>query len=143
PRTPEEAQNLYERIRNCALWLDSIPGLPIPVGLDAILGLIPSIGDFSGLILGMYQIYLISWFDIPFGLLLKMIGHVILDFIIGIIPGIGDVLDMFYRSNLYNLSLLEAWLKAKYGDNIYLYDGVDQRNTKKPSTNRRNARTFD
>ncbi|CAG8556419.1 10790_t:CDS:2 [Ambispora gerdemannii] len=53
PRSPAEAQILYERIRNCALWLDAIPGLPVSVGFDAILGLIPSIGDVSGLILGM------------------------------------------------------------------------------------------
>ncbi|CAG8818475.1 14516_t:CDS:2, partial [Racocetra persica] len=41
PQTIEEAQILYENIRNVAYGLDSIPLLPIPIGLDAIIGLFP------------------------------------------------------------------------------------------------------
>ncbi|CAG8558676.1 1578_t:CDS:2, partial [Scutellospora calospora] len=41
PQTLQEAQVLYEKIRIVALWLDSIPLLPIPIGLDAIIGFVP------------------------------------------------------------------------------------------------------
>ncbi|KAG9296876.1 hypothetical protein G9A89_006831 [Geosiphon pyriformis] len=122
PHTAEEAQVLYERIRNCALWLDSIPGIPLPMGLDFLVGLIPYIGDLSGLVLGMYQIFLATWFDPPISLLLWMFVHVIVDFIIGIFPFIGALLDMVYKSNLYNLKLLERWLKTKYGNEIRIYE---------------------
>ncbi|CAI2181605.1 8700_t:CDS:2 [Funneliformis geosporum] len=120
PQNVVDAQVLYERIKTIALWLDSIPinGYNLPIGLEAIFGLLPAVGDIIGLVLGMYQVYLTSFFDIPAGLLMRMIMHVLIDFIIGILPFVGDLLDFFYKSNIYNLNLLETWLNEKYGSRI-------------------------
>ncbi|CAG8434268.1 1542_t:CDS:2 [Funneliformis mosseae] len=122
PQNVVDAQVLYERIKTIALWLDSIPiyGYQLPIGLEAILGFLPAFGDFIGLALGMYQVYLTSFFDIPVNLLMRMIMHVLLDFIFGILPVVGDLLDIFYKSNIYNLNLLESWLSEKYGNRIKL-----------------------
>ncbi|RGB40602.1 hypothetical protein C1646_753179 [Rhizophagus diaphanus] len=125
PQNAREAQALYDRIRKIALLLDSLPlnGINLPFGLESIIGfIIPTIGDFVGLILGLYQIYLISFFDVPLPLLLKMFMHVLIDCIIGIIPVIGDVIDVFYKANIYNMNILETWLRQKYGSNIRIYD---------------------
>jgi len=105
--------------------LDSIPlyGINLPFGLESIIGfIIPTIGDIIGLVLGLYQIYLISFFDVPSALLLKMFMHVLIDCVIGIIPIIGDIIDVFYKANIYNMHLLETWLKQKYGNNIIIYE---------------------
>jgi len=101
--------------------LDSIPlnGFNLPIGLESIIGfIIPTIGDIIGLVLGLYQIYLTSFFDIPLDLLLKMFMHVLIDCVIGIIPVLGDIIDVLYKSNIYNMNILETWLKQKYGNNI-------------------------
>jgi hypothetical protein len=123
PQNAREAQILYERVRMIALWLDSIPlyGSRLPIGLEAIIGLIPWFGDIAGFVLGMYQIYLSSFFDLPLSLLMRMFMHVLIDCIIGIIPFVGDVLDIFYKANLYNMHILETWLKEKYGNGITIY----------------------
>jgi len=123
PRNVREAQTLYERVRMIALWLDSIPlsGYRLPIGLEAIIGLIPGFGDIAGFVLGMYQIYLTSFFDLPAALLMRMFMHVVIDCIIGIIPFIGDILDIFYKANLYNMHILETWLKEKYGSGITIH----------------------
>ncbi|CAB4381088.1 unnamed protein product [Rhizophagus irregularis] len=125
PQNAREAQALYDRIRKTALLLDSLPlnGINLPFGLESIIGfIIPTIGDFVGLILGLYQIYLISFFDVPLPLLLKMFMHVLIDCIIGLIPVVGDVIDVFYKANIYNMNILETWLRQKYGSNIRIYD---------------------
>jgi len=125
PHNAREAQILYDRIRKIALLLDSIPlyGINLPFGLESIIGfIIPTIGDIIGLVLGLYQIYLISFFDVPSALLLKMFMHVLIDCVIGIIPIIGDIIDVFYKANIYNMHLLETWLKQKYGNNIIIYE---------------------
>ncbi|RIA96100.1 hypothetical protein C1645_688215, partial [Glomus cerebriforme] len=79
------------------------------------------IGDIIGLVLGLYQIYLISFFDVPSTLLLKMFINVVIDCFIGIIPYLGDILDVFYKANIYNINMLEDWLKKEYGNNIVIY----------------------
>lgn len=83
----------------------------------------------------------------PLPLLLKMFMHVLIDCIIGIIPivgkqnhssfnsfnfniistllitlSLGDVIDVFYKANIYNMNILETWLRQKYGSNIRIYD---------------------
>ncbi|GBC00788.1 hypothetical protein RclHR1_03980004 [Rhizophagus clarus] len=115
-KNAREAQILYDRIRKIALLLDSIPlqGTNLPFGLESIIGfIVPTIGDIVGLILGLYQIYLISFFDVPLPLLLRMFMHVLIDCIIGIVPIV---------ANIYNLNILETWLKQKYGNNIRIYE---------------------
>ncbi|CAG8563577.1 14232_t:CDS:2 [Gigaspora margarita] len=119
PHTPQEAQILYEKIRMIALWLDSIPLLPVPIGLDAIIGFFPIIGDIIGLFLGLYQVYLTSFYaDLPLTLIAQMLLHILVDVIIGIVPYIGDILDVLYKANIYNLQILETWLKNRYGSSI-------------------------
>ncbi|CAG8527732.1 9274_t:CDS:2 [Paraglomus occultum] len=136
PQNPREAQALYESVRTVALWLDSIPFLPFPVGLDAIIGVIPGVGDLAGFFMGCYQIHLTSFFpDLPQILLIKMIGLVILDTFIGLLPWIGDALDLLFKANLYNLFMLEKWLEEKYGDDICIYNSA----THEPLKPRNNA----
>jgi len=92
------------------MWLDSIPGSPIPIGLESIVGLIPQIGDVAGTLASLYQLYLSLWFAIPLWMIARMLINIVIDFFIGIIPGIGDIMDVIYKSNIYNLNLLEDWL---------------------------------
>ena len=35
-----------------------------------------------------------------------MLANVLIDFVVGLIPWIGDILDVFYKSNRYNLTIL-------------------------------------
>ena len=101
PRNDLEAQKLYNHLRTVAFWLDSIPflgrNLPFNVGIDSIVGLVPLWGDVAGLILSLYQIFLISLFGIPLQLLFYLIINVVIDAFVGLVPIIGDALDVVFK----------------------------------------------
>lgn len=42
-----------------------------------------------------------------------MLLNVALDFIVGLVPWIGDILDVFYKSNQYNLSILSVSVEKR------------------------------
>lgn len=99
------------RLRSLAWLLDN--SIPLPggfrVGLDALIGLVPGVGDAIG---GMISAYLINearMMGAPRSVLLRMSGNVLLDSIIGVIPFAGDLFDAAYKANTKNLELLERY----------------------------------
>ncbi|KAF9187411.1 hypothetical protein BGZ51_001317 [Haplosporangium sp. Z 767] len=123
PRTEKEREDLYGRVRTIAYWLDSFANLGgLHVGLEAIVGFIPVIGDFLGLVASLYQVYLCALFGIPYYLLLKMLVNVLIDFVVGLIPWVGDILDAFYKSNQYNVTILANWLLENRLVDVHRYN---------------------
>ncbi|SJX62398.1 related to siderophore iron transporter mirc [Sporisorium reilianum f. sp. reilianum] len=114
PHNSQEAQLLYNHIRTVAWYLDSIPllgsSLPFNIGIDSIVGIVPWVGDYIGLILGLYQIVLCSLFGLPWSALFWMLFNVVVDCMVGLVPIIGDALDVVFKANLRNLRLLEDHL---------------------------------
>lgn len=100
------------RIERVAKVLDeafSIPGTRIKVGLDAVIGLIPVVGDVAGICLGGWFIYEAHRLGAPLELKLKMARNVAIDAISGFVPVLGDLVDVAYRSNRRNLELLRGY----------------------------------
>ncbi|KAF9080975.1 hypothetical protein BGX29_001507 [Mortierella sp. GBA35] len=148
PRSEPERENLYGRIRTIAYWLDSFATVGgLHVGLEAIVGFIPVIGDFLGLFASLYQIYLCYLFAIPMHLMMRMFANVLIDFVVGLVPWIGDILDVFYKSNQYNLTILSNWLVEnrlvdvhKYNRQHPLNNGMEpEGRARSRSSNRANA----
>ncbi|KAG8936841.1 hypothetical protein FRC03_009606 [Tulasnella sp. 419] len=115
PRNDHEAQRLYNHVRTVAWYMDALPfltkaGVPVKFGIDEIISAIPVYGDFLGFILSLYQIFLAWLFGVDRILLARMIVNIILDALLGVIPLIGDFLDVLFKANLRNLTLLEEWL---------------------------------
>ncbi|KAI1316570.1 hypothetical protein EDD11_009835 [Mortierella claussenii] len=123
PRTEKDREALYGRIRKIAYWLDSFATVGgLNVGLEAIVGFIPVVGDFMGLFASLYQIYLSFLFGIPAHLMLRMLANVLIDFVIGLVPWVGDILDVFYKSNQYNLTILTNWLLENRLVDVHRYN---------------------
>jgi hypothetical protein len=102
----EETQR---RLRRVAKLMDSqfrVPGLGLRVGADAVLGLLPGIGDALSGLIGAYLIYEAQRLGIPRSALLRMIANVAFDTAIGAIPVAGDIWDFFFRSNDRNMQIL-------------------------------------
>ncbi|CAO1618054.1 unnamed protein product [Sympodiomycopsis kandeliae] len=118
PKTDHDAQILYNHMRTIAWYADSLP-LPIPlpfhIGLDAIVGFIPYIGDIIGSLMGLYIIYIAALFGIPIRVLGIMLGLVIADTLVGLIPILGDAIDVAFKSNIYILHLFEHHLTQTRG----------------------------
>lgn len=98
------------RARTLARLLDSaakVPGTGIRFGADAILGLIPGLGDVAGAALAGYLVILAQRLGAPRAIVLRMLANVAVDTIGGTVPLIGDLFDVAFKSNTRNVALLE------------------------------------
>jgi hypothetical protein len=87
-----------------------VPGIGYEFGLDAIVGLIPVVGDVIGAALGAYLVWEAKNLGLPKWKLWRMTGNVALDTAVGFVPVAGDALDFLFRSNSRNLKLVKRHL---------------------------------
>ena len=109
----QDHRKTLERLRRLSHGLDDafeIPGTGYRVGWDAIIGLIPGVGDAIMLVPSGYIIYEAYRLGAPRSTLTRMIFNVGLETLIGSVPFIGDLFDATFKSNLRNLHLLEQHL---------------------------------
>jgi hypothetical protein len=79
----------------------------IRFGLDALIGLLPVIGDTIGLIAGTYPIHLARKHKLGRTVVLRMWANLAIDYFGGLLPVVGDAFDVGYKANLKNVELLE------------------------------------
>jgi uncharacterized protein DUF4112 len=99
------AEQRIGRVTRVLDELVGVPGTPIKVGLDPVIGLIPVVGDAVAAGVGAWVIAEAARFGIPRLVLGRMVLNLLLDLGIGAIPILGDVYDLFFRSNTRNLAL--------------------------------------
>jgi len=102
------------RLETLASWLDTalvIPGTSVRFGLDALLGIVPGIGDAITTAVALFIVHEARQLGAPLHLVLRMLGNVAIDGLLGAIPLAGDVFDVFYRANLRNVRILREWLE--------------------------------
>ena len=87
-----------------------VPGVNLPVGLDAVVGLIPVVGDVITAAMGAYIVWEASNLGLPKWKLWRMAGNVLFDSAVGAIPVAGDVFDVMFRSNSRNLKIVKRHL---------------------------------
>lgn len=87
-----------------------IPGINRPVGLDAIAGLVPVVGDVVTAAMGAYLVWEASNLGMPKWKLWRMAGNVAFDTALGAVPVAGDVFDFLFRSNTRNLRIVKRHL---------------------------------
>jgi len=98
-----------ERIDRLATLFDVaflIPGTKIRFGVEALLRLVPGIGDAAASVLSLYLIYEAYKLDVPATLLARMLVNVALEAAAGAVPVAGDAFDVVFRANRRNVTLL-------------------------------------
>jgi hypothetical protein len=96
-------------LRRLAWWLDDafpIPGTRQRVGFDALIGLIPGVGDTLGALLSTYIIVEAARRGASVWTVARMLGNVGLETVVGAIPLLGDLFDVVFKANQRNLALL-------------------------------------
>jgi Domain of unknown function (DUF4112) len=104
------------RIDALATLLDTafiVPGTNIRFGVDAMIGLIPGIGDVITTAMSLYIVREARALGVPHHLIVRMLGNVALDGIVGAVPLLGDVFDVMWRANRRNMALLRNHLRAR------------------------------
>lgn len=103
-----------ERLHGLARILDSafvIPGTNFRFGLDAIIGLIPGIGDLLGAGLSGFILIEAARVGLPKSVLLRMGWNVAVETVLGAVPLAGDLFDAAYKANNRNIRLLDRYLE--------------------------------
>jgi len=90
-----------------------LPGTSIRFGLDAIIGLVPVIGDSVTLGLGLYPVLEAVRLGVGPLVVARMLLNLGIDWLIGLVPLIDIVLDVAYKANVRNVHLLVEALERK------------------------------
>jgi len=104
-----------------------IPGLKLRFGLDAILGLLPGIGDLATSFVSLYILQEAQRRGVSRVTLTRMSFNILIDWLVGTIPLLGDAFDVVWKSNQKNVALLiqhestpAARRRRKIGDWFFL-----------------------
>ncbi|ORX60707.1 hypothetical protein DM01DRAFT_1317372 [Hesseltinella vesiculosa] len=110
-------------------------------GFDFLIGLIPGIGDFIGMLLGLELIKVACKADLPKHILVQMVTNVLVDFVVGLTPVIGDIMDAVLKCNWRNALILEEYLMIRRRDELRMERGMHPEHHKKGTGDNSKAST--
>ena len=114
--SPRSRAERVARLDALATLLDTailIPGTNIRFGLDALIGLVPGIGDVITTALSLYIVHEARALGAPAHVIARMLGNVALDGVVGAVPLLGDAFDVLWRANKRNMRLLQEWIRRE------------------------------
>ena len=115
----KDPASVYRRIQMMEQLTErsmTIPGINYDVGMDAIVGLIPVLGDIFGVAMGTYIVWEARNLNMPKWHMARMVGNVAIDGVIGFVPLVGDVADFAFRSNSRNLKIVKKYMCKHHPD---------------------------
>lgn len=83
-----------------------VPVLGWRFGLDALIGLVPGLGDTTTALVSFYILAAAVRYRVPKITMLRMGLNIAIDYVFGSLPFLGDVADAWWKSNQKNLELL-------------------------------------
>ena len=112
---PGELEADLARVKQVAQLLDSqfeIAGFKF--GWDAIIGLVPIVGDLAMAAVGVYPLIVARKHGLSKFVRARMVSNLLIDWALGTVPLVGDLVDVGFKAHLKNAALLEkAAEKAK------------------------------
>lgn len=120
---------LEESLENLSKYLDNWVKIPVVgwrFGLDALIGLVPNVGDTLTSFASFYILLAGVRHGVPKITILRMAFNIGLDYVVGVIPVLGDAFDLFWKSNKRNVDLIRerATGKDKGTFSDYLFVGL-------------------
>lgn len=114
---PADLRRRLRRLEKLARLLETrwrLPVVRVPVGLDAVIGLVPGAGDLVSALISAGIVIEGARLGVRRGTVLRMAGNIGLDFAIGLVPIIGDYADVLFRANTRNLALIRRDLARSH-----------------------------
>ncbi len=120
---------IEESLETLSTYLDGIfrvPGTGWKFGLDALIGLVPNVGDMATSLASFYILIAGVRYGVPKITLLRMAFNIGLDYVVGAIPFLGDALDFVWKANKQNMDLIRTrgTGKGEGTTSDYLFVGV-------------------
>ena len=92
-----------------------IPGTEIRFGLDAVIGLVPGVGDFISFLISAYMLSVAMNKGASGFVVSRMVLNISVDAIVGAIPVLGDIFDVAFKANQRNMKLLnEHYIQGRH-----------------------------
>lgn len=118
PKQPSAAEQraILQRLDKFSRFTDSSIGLPFTrfkIGVEAIIGLVPGIGDLAGLAMSGYVLLEAQRAGASSKVKGQMLRNIGIDFVGGLIPVVGDAFDAVYKANTRNTRLLRNYLNEQ------------------------------
>ena len=101
-----EVEQSLEQLSRYMDGLFRIPGTGWRFGLDALVGLVPGVGDFATTAVSLYILASGVRYRVPKVTMLRMAANVGVDYLVGSIPFLGDIFDFYWKANQKNVELL-------------------------------------
>ena len=120
---PQSVRQRVEAMEKLLERLFVIPGINQAVGLDAILDLVPVVGDVAGAALGAYIVWEARNLGMSKWQMSRMLGNVGINWLLGllsVVPVIGVIPDLLFRSNTYNLRMIKKHLDKHFPETAIL-----------------------
>jgi hypothetical protein len=120
---------IEESLESLSRYLDDWVKIPIVgwrFGLDALIGLVPNVGDTLTSFASFYILIAGVRYGVPKITLLRMAFNIGLDYVVGAIPFLGDAFDFVWKANRQNMNLIRerATGKDKGTTSDYLFVGL-------------------
>ncbi|MEE3319942.1 MAG: DUF4112 domain-containing protein [Pseudomonadota bacterium] len=112
----EKQRAALARLDKFSRFTDSSIGIPFTkfrFGAEALIGLIPGIGDVAGLALSSYVLIEAQRVGASNKVKLRMVRNMLIDFAGGLLPVVGDAFDAIYKANTRNTALLRRYLEEQ------------------------------
>ena len=105
-----------EQLQKLAELMDGqfrIPGTNVEFGLDALIGLVPVVGDFICGGLSLWLVQEARRMGAPKWLIAKMLWNVAVEVGVGAVPIVGDLFDVAWKANRKNVELLKRHFEGR------------------------------
>ncbi|WP_019997070.1 DUF4112 domain-containing protein [Aureimonas ureilytica] len=106
--TPDLTRRLA-RLNGLARLMDTaiqVPGTNIRFGADALIGLVPGIGDAGGALIGLYIVNEARRLGLPKRKLARMVANLGVDATLGAVPLAGDLFDVYFKAHKRNIQII-------------------------------------
>ena len=109
---PKPGDSRTAVLRRLTWLMDDAVRFPLGIraGLDALIGLVPGLGDLVGGAAAVYGLGVAWTLGAPPVVLARMVLNASIDALVGSIPILGDIFDVGFASHRRNLAILEHWL---------------------------------
>jgi hypothetical protein len=116
PSGDDPQAEALKRMELVANLLDSafvVPGTNQRIGIDAIIGLVPGIGDVITTLLSSYVLWEAKRLGVSRLAMTRMLGNLAVHATLGSVPLIGDAFDAWFRVNQRNLKIVRSHIARR------------------------------
>jgi uncharacterized protein DUF4112 len=105
-----------ERLDRLARLFDTaffVPGTNIRFGVEAVMRLVPGVGDAAASALSCWLLYEAHRLEVPKHVFARLAANVAIEGIVGAVPILGDLFDVGFRANRRNVQILREYFERE------------------------------